>query len=61
MSEDEIFHANRNPIRAWDLEDGFTMLIGANQAALILEIGYTQGTTAIVIVHEMRAREKFLR
>ncbi len=61
LSEGEILHAYRNPIRAWDLGDGFTMLIGANQAALILEVGYVQGTTAIVIVHAMRAREKFLR
>lgn len=37
------------------------MPIGANQAALILEVGYVQGTTAIVIVHAMRAREKYLR
>lgn len=37
------------------------MIIGANQAALILEIGYIQGTTAIVIVHAMRARKKFMR
>lgn len=37
------------------------MLIGANRAAVILEVGYIQGTTAIVIVHTMRAREKYLR
>lgn len=61
LTEDEIRHASRNPIRAWDLGDGFTMIIGANQAALILEVGYIQGTTAVVIVHAMRAREKFLR
>jgi len=28
---------------------------------LILEVGYVQGTSAVVIVHAMRAREKFLR
>lgn len=45
---------DRNPIRAWDLGDGFTMLIGANQTAIVLEVGYVQGsTTAIVIVHAM--------
>lgn len=57
----EILHAYRNPIRAWDMGDGFTMLIGANQAALVLEVGYIHGSTAVVIVHAMRAREKFLR
>ena len=61
LSEDEILHAYRNPIRAWDLGDGFTMIIGANQADIVLEVGYIQGSTAIVIVHAMRAREKFLR
>jgi len=35
------------------------MLLGANRAALVLEIGYIQGITTIVIV--LRAREKFLR
>lgn len=61
LTEDEILHAYRNPLRAWDLGDGFTMLIGANRAAIILEIGWVQGSTAVVIVHAMRAREKFLR
>ena len=41
--------------------DGFTMIIGANHAALILEVGNIQANTAVVIVHAMRAREKFLR
>jgi predicted O-methyltransferase YrrM len=61
LSEDEILHAYRNPIRVWDLGDGLTMMIGANAAAIILEIGYIQGHVAVVIVHAMRAREKFLR
>lgn len=61
LSEDEILHAYRNPIRVWDLGDGLTMMIGANAAAIILEIGYIQGDVAVVIVHAMRAREKFLR
>ena len=37
------------------------MMFGANAAAIILEIGYIQGDVAVVIVHAMRAREKFLR
>ena len=61
LSEADILHAYHHPIRAWDMGDGFTMLLGANRAALVLEIGYIQGITAIVIVHAMRAREKFLR
>lgn len=61
LSEDDILHAYRNPIRAWDLGDGFTMIVGADQTAIVLEVGYIQGSTAIVIVHAMRARDKFLR
>lgn len=61
LSEEQIRHAYRNPIRAWDLGDGFTMLVGATPAAVLIEIGFIQGDTTIVIVHAMRAREKFLR
>jgi hypothetical protein len=43
LDEEEIPHAYRNPIRVWDLGDGFTMMIGANAAAIILEVGYVQG------------------
>ena len=37
------------------------MMLGPNAAAIILEIGYVEGDTAVVIIHAMRAREKFLR
>ena len=61
LRETEILHAYHHPIRAWDMGDGFTMLLGANQVALILEGGLFQGMTAYVIGLSMRAREKFLR
>ena len=61
LREPDTLHAHHHPIRAWDMGDGFTMLLGANRAALVLEIGYIQGVTTIVIVHAMRAREKLLR
>jgi hypothetical protein len=61
LNEEEILHAYRNPVRVWDLGDGLTMIVGPNQAAIFLEIGYVDGDTAVVIVHAMRAREKFLR
>jgi hypothetical protein len=61
LAEAEILHAYRNPIRVWDLGDGFTTVIGANAAAVVLEIGYVEGDTAVIIVHAMRARQKFLR
>lgn len=37
------------------------MGIGANRAAIIYEIGVVDGFPAPVIVHAMKAREKFLR
>lgn len=61
VCEQDILHAYRNPIRVWDLGEGLTMMIGANAAAIILEIGYINGVEAIVIVHAMPARDKFLR
>jgi hypothetical protein len=61
LSRDDILHAYRNPVRVWDLGDGFTMLVGANQAAVFCEVGYIEGQTAVVIVHAMHAREKYLR
>jgi len=61
LSREDILHAYRNPIRVWDLGDGFTMMVGPNRAALVLEVGYVEGDVAIVIVHAMIAREKFMR
>lgn len=37
------------------------MVIGANQAAVIFEIGYVEGDHAVVIVPAMRARKRFCR
>lgn len=61
VDEGDIVHAYRNPIRIWDLGDGFSMMVGANAAGIFLEVGYVQGDSAVVVVHAMRAREKFLR
>lgn len=61
LGEDEILHAYRHPVRVWDLGDGLTMIVGPNQAAIFLEVGYIDGDQTDVIVHAMKAREKFLR
>ena len=61
LSREDILHAHRNPLRIWDLGEGFTMMIGPNRAALILEVGYVEGDVAMVIVHAMPARDKYLR
>jgi hypothetical protein len=37
------------------------MILGPNAAAIFLEVGYVDGDSAVVVVHAMLAREKFLR
>lgn len=61
VSDEDILHAYSNPIRVFELDEGFTMIIGANTAAIIFEIGVVDGLTASVIVHVMKARDKVLR
>ena len=61
VSDEDMLHAYRNPIRIFELDDGFTMFIGANRTAIVFEVGVVQGDPTPVIVHAMRAREKFLR
>lgn len=61
LGEADILHAYRNPVRVWDLGDGFTMIVGPNRAAIFLEVGYVDDEQTDVIVHAMVAREKFLR
>lgn len=61
VTDDDILHAYRHPLRVFELTEGMTMLIGPNRAALPLEIGVVDGLGAPVIVHAMRARAKFLR
>jgi hypothetical protein len=61
VSDEDIRHAYANPIRIFDLDEGFTMVIGANQAAIIYKIGVIEGLPAPVVVHAMKARDEFLR
>lgn len=61
VTDEDIRHAYANPIRVFEFDDGFVMLVGANAAAVLHEIGVVEATTRPVVVHAMRAREKFLR
>ena len=61
VCDEDIRHAYPHPIRGFDLDEGLTMVIGANQAAVIYEMGVVNGVLAPVVVHAMRAREKLLR
>jgi hypothetical protein len=56
-----MLQAYANPLRVFERDDGFTMVIGANRHAVIFEVGVVDGAETPIIVHAMRAREKFLR
>ncbi len=47
-------------MRIFDVDEGLTMIIGPSRTATMLEIGVVQSDTADVVVHAMRARERFL-
>ncbi|MBA3419516.1 MAG: hypothetical protein H0U09_12625, partial [Geodermatophilaceae bacterium] len=56
VSDEDILHAYANPIRVFDLDEGFTLVIGANPAAILLEVGVVEGATAPGVAHAMRSR-----
>jgi hypothetical protein len=60
ISDDDMRHALRNPIRAADLGDGLTMFIGPARDGTLLEVGVADSGKGPVIVHAMRARPKYL-
>ena len=60
ISDEDILHALRNPVRAEYLDEGFTMFTGPAQDGTVLEIGVVDGDPSPVIVHAARARRKYL-
>lgn len=61
IDDQDMLHALAHPLRVFDLDDVFTMLVGADTAGRLLEGGVVEGDTALVIVHAMPARQTFLR
>lgn len=59
IQDDDILHAYRHPIRVFDVDD-LTMLIGADSAGRLLEVGVAKSDGIEFIVHAMPARAKFL-
>jgi hypothetical protein len=59
ITDDDMLHAYRHPIRVFDLDD-LDMLVGADTAGRMLEIGVTAAEGVEFIVHAMAARPKFL-
>jgi hypothetical protein len=60
ISDNDMLHAYRNPIRVFDL-DGLVMLIGGDESGRLLEIGAVAGDGEEFIAHAMEARPRFLR
>ncbi len=60
VSDTDMLHAYRNPVRVFDVED-LVMLIGADEAGRFLEIGVATAEGVEFIVHAMAARPTFLR
>lgn len=61
LGDDEILHAFSNPVRVEELDNELFMLIGADSAGNLLEIGVVASGDGPVIVHAMAARPKYLR
>jgi hypothetical protein len=61
IRDDDMIHAFNNPVLVEDLDDGFTMFIGADQAGNVIEVGVIDSTDGPIIVHAMTARAKYLR
>ena len=60
ISDADMLHAYRNPIRVFAMDD-LAMLIGADEAGRLLEVGVVEAEGLEFIVHAMPARQRFLR
>ena len=59
IKDNDMLHAYRNPIRVFQTDD-LVMLIGADEAGRLLELGVMGGEGVEFIVHAMAARPRFL-
>jgi len=55
-----MLHSYQHPIRVFEV-NGLVLLIGADQAGRLLEIGVASAEGINFIVHAMPARPRFLR
>ena len=60
VSDTDMLHAYRNPVRVFDLDD-LVMLIGADETGRLLEIGVATAEGVEFIVHAMPTRPMFER
>ena len=60
VTDNDMLHAYRNPIRIFDLDD-LVALVGADETGSPLEVGVATAEGVEFIVHAMPARPKFSR
>lgn len=60
ISDADMLHAYRHPIRVFVMDD-LVMLVGADEAGRLLEVGVAEAEGFEFIVHAMPARQRFLR
>jgi hypothetical protein len=61
VSDDDMRHALRYPVRVADLDESLTMFVGPARDGTLLEVGVADSSRGPIIVHAMRARHKYLR
>jgi hypothetical protein len=62
VADESILHAFNNPIGVDRHDEGFTMVVGADEAGRLIEVGFVEAADeTVVIVHAMPARPKHLR
>ncbi len=59
ISDEDMLHADRHPIRAFDLDD-LVMLVGADPSGRMPEVGVATAEGIDFVVRAMAARPKFL-
>ena len=60
VDEETIIHAFNHAIRAEDLEEGLTMLVGPDRAGNLYELGVVDSHDGPLVVHAMPARRTYL-
>ena len=60
ITDDDMRHALRNPIRVDYRDEGLTMFVGPRPDGILLEIGVADSDQGPIIIHADRARPKYL-
>ena len=61
IPDTDMIHAFNHPIFVDEHDDGFTMFVGADPAANLLEIGDVDTSDGPIIIYAMPARPKYRR